>query len=143
MLPNVGRHVGVALGQFPDGFDHRLGLNLFALIVILQAVTCAPLFNLLPPVANVIQRLGDAFLIQQLQHLIEHQTCVTDDRNIRRYRFGDRRRIDINVQYSGIRAVLREVIGGAIVKAHPNGEDHVRMMHGHVGFIGTVHPQHT
>ncbi len=37
--------------------DHRLRFNLFTVSVIFQALTSAPLFNLLPPVADLIQRL--------------------------------------------------------------------------------------
>ena len=46
------------------------------------------------------------------------------------------------MQHGGVRAVFSEVIGGAIVEAHADGEDHVGMVHGFVGFIGAVHAEH-
>lgn len=54
MLTDVGRYVRIAVSQPPDRFNNRLRFNLAALRVVLQAVTRAPLFNLLPPVANFI-----------------------------------------------------------------------------------------
>ena len=81
-------------------------------------------------------------LHQQLQHLNQHLHGIADDRNIGVHRFGDRSRIDIDVQHGGVRAVFSEVIGGAIVEAHADGEDHVGMVHGFVGFIGAVHAEH-
>ena len=47
------------------------------------------------------------------------------------------------MQNRGIRAVLRQIVGCTVIKAYPNGKDHIRVMHGHVGFVGTVHTQHT
>ena len=46
------------------------------------------------------------------------------------------------MQHGSVRAILRQVVGGAIVKAHADGKDHIGMMHCHVGFIGAVHTQH-
>ena len=31
----------------------------------------------------------------------------------------------------------------AIVEARTDGNQHIAMLHGHVGFVGTVHTQHT
>ena len=47
------------------------------------------------------------------------------------------------MQHGGIRAIFRQVVGGTIVKTHTDGKDHIGVMHRHVGFIGTVHTQHT
>ncbi|MNI67290.1 hypothetical protein D3C73_1229140 [compost metagenome] len=46
------------------------------------------------------------------------------------------------MQYGRIWAIFCQVIGCAIVKANTNGKDHVGMMHGHIGFVGAMHPQH-
>ena len=46
------------------------------------------------------------------------------------------------MQYRRVRTILGQVIGGPVVKANADGKNHVRVVHGHVGFIGAVHPQH-
>ncbi|MOA14956.1 hypothetical protein D3C78_1350900 [compost metagenome] len=47
------------------------------------------------------------------------------------------------MQHGSVRAVFGQVIGGAIVKTHADGKDHVRVMHGFVGFISPMHAEHT
>ncbi|MNL74526.1 hypothetical protein D3C87_2001750 [compost metagenome] len=46
------------------------------------------------------------------------------------------------MQYGGIRAIFRQIVGGTVVKAHADGKDHVRVMHGFVGFVSPVHTEH-
>ena len=142
MLTDVGRHVRIAVSQPPDGFNYRLRFNLAALRVVLQAVTRAPLFNLLPPVADFIQRLLGLLVFEQLQHLFQHQAGVANDRHVGRHRLGYRSRIDIDMQYRRVRTVPGQIICRTIVEAHANGENHVGIVHGHVGFISAMHAQH-
>ncbi|SSM46544.1 Uncharacterised protein [Klebsiella pneumoniae] len=52
-------------------------------------MTGTPLLDLLPPVANVVQRLLRFLLLQQLQHLLQHQPGIADDRHICRHGFRD------------------------------------------------------
>ncbi|MNS96440.1 hypothetical protein D3C72_1307390 [compost metagenome] len=143
MLAHIRGDVGIPFCQSPDRFDHRLRLNVFALRVIFQALTPTPLLNLLPPVANIIQRLRGRLLRQQIQHLFQHLQRIADNRHIGRHRFGNRGRVDINVQHRRIRTVFRQIVGGAIVKAHADGKNHIGIVHGHIGFIGAMHTQHT
>jgi hypothetical protein len=42
----------------------------------------------------------------------------------------------------GAGAELAHGVGHAIVKARTHGEDHIRVVHGHVGFVEAVHAQH-
>ena len=42
----------------------------------------------------------------------------------------------------GLRAELVDLAGHPIVEAGADGDQHVAVMHGHVGFIGAVHAQH-
>ncbi len=46
------------------------------------------------------------------------------------------------MQNSGIWAVLCQIVSGAIVKADTDSKNHIRVMHRHIGFVGTVHSQH-
>ena len=97
MLAYVRSDIRLAFGQMPDRLDHRLRLDVLTLRVVFKALTAAPLFDLLPPVTDLIQRLRGGLLRQQFQHLIQHLSCVPQDGHIRRHRFRDRSRIDINV----------------------------------------------
>ena len=47
------------------------------------------------------------------------------------------------MQDGSIRTVLRQIVGGAVIKPHPDGKDNVRVMHRHIGLKGAVHTQHT
>ena len=143
MLTHIGGDVGIAVGQAPDSLDDGLRFDLAALRIVLQAVARAPLLDLLPPVADLIERLLRFFLLQQFKHLIQYLTRIADDRHIRRHRFRNRGRIDIDMQHRRIRAVLRQIVGCAIVKTHADGKDDIGVMHRHVGFIRPMHPQHT
>ena len=142
MLTNVRGDIRIPFRQTPDGFNHRLWLNAFTLRVIFQALTGAPVFNLLPPVTVIIQRLLRFLLLQQFEHLIEYQTSIADNRNIRSDGFRNRGRIDVDMQHGRIWAIFCQVIGRSIVKAHADGEDHIGMMHGHVCFVSSMHAQH-
>ena len=42
----------------------------------------------------------------------------------------------------GIRTELGRIVGHPIVEPGTDGQDHVGMMHGHIGLIGTVHAEH-
>ena len=142
MLTHIGRHVRIAVRQPPDGLNYRLRFNLAALRVVLQAMTRAPLLNLLPPVADFIQRLLSLFMVEQFQHLFQYQAGVANDRHVGRNGLGYRSGIDINMQHRRVRTVPGQIIRCTIVEAHANGENHVGMVHGHIGFIGPMHAQH-
>lgn len=46
------------------------------------------------------------------------------------------------MQNSGIWAVLCQIIRRSVIKSYPDGENHIRVMHRHIGFVGAVHSQH-
>ena len=60
---------------------------MLTLSVIFQTLARAPLLNLQPPVADLIQRLSRALLGQQIQHLLQYLPGIADDRHISRHRF--------------------------------------------------------
>jgi len=39
-------------------------------------------------------------------------------------------------------AELREVSGDPIVETRTNGDEHIAMVHGHVGFVSAMHAEH-
>ena len=43
----------------------------------------------------------------------------------------------------GIWTEFCRVIGYAVIKTRTNTQNHIGVVHGHVGFIGTMHAQHT
>lgn len=47
------------------------------------------------------------------------------------------------MQHCGVGAVFLHVIGGSVIKTYPNTKNQITVMHGHVGFIGAMHAQHT
>ena len=55
---------------------------MLTLSVIFQTLARAPLLNLQPPVADLIQRLSRALLGQQIQHLLQYLPGIADDRHI-------------------------------------------------------------
>lgn len=46
------------------------------------------------------------------------------------------------MQHGRIRTIFCRVIRRSIVKANADSKDHIGMMHGHIGFVSTVHAQH-
>ena len=46
------------------------------------------------------------------------------------------------MQNRGIWAVLRQIVRRSVIKTYPDGKNHIRVMHRHIGFVGAVHSQH-
>ena len=38
---------------------------------------------------------------------------------------------------------LRDGVGNTIIESHPHSQDHIGMVHCHIGLIKAMHPQHT
>ena len=80
---------------------------------------------------------------KKLQKLIQHVGDVADDRHVDLDALGDRRRVDVDVD--DLARVLREVrrvADHAVVEARADREQHVAVLHRHVGFVGAVHAEH-
>ena len=41
-----------------------------------------------------------------------------------------------------VRTELLDITGHPVIETRANGNQHITVMHGHIGFIGTVHAQH-
>ena len=74
------------------------------------------------------------------QHLVEHVGDVADDRHVDLHALADRRRIDVDVDDLAVGAeeVLR-IADHAVVEARADGEQHVAVLHRHVGLERAVH----
>jgi len=82
-------------------------------------------------------------LPQCLEHILEHTFDLPDNRHIHPYILGDGCRIHVHMNNRGIRAELGDFTGNAVIKPGTDGNQHIRLMHGHIGFISTMHTQHT
>src|SRR5690606_35668953 len=75
-------------------------------------------------------------------HLGQHAVHRTDDRNVGLDGLGDGRRVDVDVDDLGVRAELGRAVDHAVIETGADGQDHVGMVHGHVGGVTAVHAQH-
>ncbi len=143
VLPDIGRHVSVPISQPPKSLDHRLRFNLFTVSVIFQALTSAPPANLLPPVADLIQRLMGGFLRQEFKHLFEDLASIPHNRDISSHGFRNGSRINIDMQNSGIWAVLCQIVRwSGLSNLTPTAKITSALCISYIGFVGTVHSQH-
>ena len=77
------------------------------------------------------------------EKLCENLAHVAHDRNVGSDVFGNRTRINVNLNDG---ALIFLPVGGisdhTVIKARPHGKDNVTALHRHVGFVGTVHADH-
>ncbi len=83
------------------------------------------------------------FRLEQPQHLLEHVRHVADDRHVDLDALGDGRRVDVDVDdLARVLRKVRRVADHAVVEARADREQHVAVLHRHVGLVGAVHAQH-
>ena len=84
-----------------------------------------------------------AALADLRDQLLQHVLDVADDRDVDLDALGDARRIDVDMDDLALdrREVLR-VADHAVVEARADGQQHVAVLHRHVGLVGAVHAQH-
>ena len=144
MLANVGRDVGVAvLRQLPQLLDHVLRLDDFAAVLVAQALALAPLIDL-PPPRRERRHVGPGLSVLDLRdQLLQNVFYITDDRDVDLDPLADARRVDVDV--NDLALDRREVLGvadHAVIEARADCEQHVAVLHRHVGFVGAVHAEH-
>jgi hypothetical protein len=142
MLAHIGGDESVATGDFPEFFHHELRLDQLVGTGVLEAFAPAPGVDLLPPRGDGCGaaaaggfELGDQF--------DQHFAHVAHDGHIHLHPFGDRRRIDVDVD--DLAVGLRKMLGiadHAVIEARAHGQQHVAVLHGEVGFVGAVHAGH-
>ena len=143
VLANVRGDVCFALGHLVELLDHELRLDDGAGPVVLETVAPSPRLDLRPP---GFERLGIGALARGRElpvHLLQHFAHVADDGNVDLHALRDRRWIDVDVDDLALLLVeVLRVADHAIVEARAHGEQHVAMLHGHVGFVSAVHAEH-
>ena len=151
MLSHVRRHIGLTVCRFIEGENRILrhdGAGLCIAAPVPKAVSIAPTVNLLPPLRQYV-RIRQRPLItihlccQLLVQLVQNRAHGAYDGDINRHDFGNRGGVNINMNDFGPGAKFRHRIGHAIIKTCTDSQNHIGVMHGHVGFIKTVHAQHT
>ncbi len=142
MLADIGRDEGVAIRQFVEFLNHPLGLDHLVVVLVSEALKPTPLVDLLPP--DLKRCLVGSLLavLDQLDHVPEHDVHRSDDGDLHRNVLGNRRRVDVDMDDAGMRAEFGQISRYPVIKTRANGNQHIALMHRHVGFIGTVHTQH-
>ncbi len=142
MLANVGGHERLSPGDLVELLDDGLRLYKLAVMIVVEALDVTPGLDLLPPFCKRFGIGLAVFAIDELDQVREHRPCVTHDRDLHGDVLADRGRIDVDVDYLGVRTELGNVARDAVVEARSDGEQHVAIVHGHVGLVGAVHAQH-
>ena len=139
MLADVGRHVSIAARQFIQEFDDPLRLDQAGIPVEAQAVHGLPVLDQAPPVIYV-GPFPDA--LQPVIDILQHVLDVTDDGDIHGYVLGNGGRVDVDMDDPCVGAEFLQVSGYAVIEARADGDQHVALVHRHIGFVGAVHSQH-
>ena len=84
----------------------------------------------------------DLAFLQQRQHFLQHRIDRPHDGHVGIDGLGDGRRIDIDMDNSRARTELFGAIGHPIIKPRTDGQDQIRMVHGHIGLISAMHTEH-
>ncbi len=107
-------------------------------------MTVAPAVNLLPPSRQVIRVFAQRDFVHHGKHVRQYSLGRTDNRN---FHFADgflnAGWVNIDVDELRTRTEFVRVVGDTVIKTSADRKDHVRVVHGHVGFVKTVHAQHT
>jgi len=143
VLADVGSDKGVALGDPVELLDHELRLDERARALVLEAVAAAPQLDLRPPaLERGLVRFSPGRL-QLLDEFLQHFAHVADDRYVDLHPLRDRRGVDVDMDDGAL--LLKEMFGiadHAVIEARADREQHVAVLHRHVGFIGSVHAEH-
>ncbi len=144
MLANVGCNKGIAVGHFPQLFNHKLGFDEFIGFGVVQTLAATPFLNLFPPALQFALVYSLAAFFQQLNQINQHVFDVANNGHIHFHALGNGRRVDINVNdFAWNGGKIFGITDHAIVKTGANGDQYVAILHGQVGLIGAVHAGHT
>src|SRR3569832_1669719 len=142
VLTDVRCHEGVAVGDLVQLLEHVLRLDDLARAVVLEAVHAAPFADLPPPRRErllVWLALGG---LHEADHVVQHHVDRADDGHVDLHVLRDRRGVDVDLHDLRGRTEFLHVARDAVGDARADGDQHVAVVHGLVGFIGAVHAQH-
>ena len=144
VLAYVRGHVHVhVLGQFVERLDHGLRLDDFRRAVVLQAIAASPYADLVPPGLDR-HRVRPLLARGKLAvHFLQNFPYIADDGHVHAHALGNRGRIDVDVDDLAffLEEMLR-VADHAVIETRTDGQQHVAVLHRHVGLIGAVHAEH-
>ena len=153
VLPHAGRDVRLVLAvgaEVAQLLDERLRLDepvALGLLVVRQRPPLLPGVDLGVPRLAVVQRAG----LDVRQEQAQVGADVADDRLGGLHDLVDVLGHDLKLhdaaavlggRGAGARGELADVEGHAVVEASAEGDDEVRLLHGHVGVSGSVHAEH-
>src|SRR5438034_8618641 len=138
MLTNVGDNNRLAARGAVDGLDDLRLIQLGRVVrVALGRVLLAPAADLLQPVGVALHAVG----LELRSEFAQHPTDVADDRHIDAHVFADLRRVDVDVDDLGLWGETGKFAARAIVHAHADRYDQVRVVDGVVAVHPAVHAQ--
>src|SRR5208283_2223448 len=145
MLPDVGNHYAIALGDLGQLGDDVVRRDAVATMnVLVERFLLLPLKDLLMPFRPVGVALRDTLAaLDRGLHVCQYRLDIADDRNIDLDVLRNRRRVDIDVNNRlGLRREFRNLAGDAIVEARADRDQAIGVAYGGVGAVRTVHPEH-
>ncbi len=143
MLAHVGGDERLAVGGLVERLHHLLRLHRAVFVdLVTQPVHLAPAVDFLPPALHALVVRAAVVLVDHGEHLFQHLLHRPDDGNVSGDVLGDAGRVDIDMDDLGARAELLGVVGDPVVQARAGGQNHVGVVHRHVGFVGAVHTEH-
>src|SRR5208283_1884682 len=145
MLPDVGNHYAIALGDLGQLGDDVVRRDAVATMnVLVERFLLLPLKDLLMPFGPIGVALGDTLAaLDRGLHVCQYRLDIADDRNIDLDVLRNRRRVDIDVNNRlGLRREFRNLAGDAIVEARSDCDQAIGVAYRRVGGIRTVHPEH-
>ena len=144
MLTDVGRHNHVITADFLQLLKNILRFDDRSAVFIMKTVFFTPAVDSVLPGSELfrIRTLVGSF--EQIEHVGDDFLHVADDRDVDFHAFGNRGRIDINM--NNLAACLCKVRRQAdypVVESGTDCDQNVAVLHRHVSFVGSVHAHHT
>ena len=143
VLTHFGRDIGVAiLGQRIEPLNRILRLDDAVGAAIGEAILCPPSADFVPPRVD----LGPVRLRQHglpfREHIAQHIAAITHNADFRLHILVDRGRINVDMDFLRVRRKRIQPPRDPVIEPRADADHHIAIMHGHIGFIGTMHPQH-
>ena len=143
VLAHFGGDIAVhALGQGFQALQRVLRFDRLGRIGVAQALHGAPFVKLFPPLGQTFFVDLAATGLPDPQRIFQNMGHVAHNPHIDPDHLVDRGRINIDMNLLRFRAEIGNAAGDAVVKARADVQHQIAAMHGEVGLIKPVHPQH-
>ena len=81
--------------------------------------------------------------LDKLVQLLKHRLQVTDYRHVHVYIFADFGGINVDMDNAGMGGESTDLGGGPIIKSHPDGNNQISSINGHISIGHAMHTEHT